>query len=159
MKHLLIIFFLACGMLIYAHVRIRKNAAKDNLENLVHSNYVTQVAHITTTGLPGSLHKEIKNPYYVSTITEREDAKGIDLNVSAYPNPTNCNLTVNIDNFKTNNLNVVLMDATGEEVLSKSLDLKLTELDLHAYPAGTYFAKIQNPSKAIKTFKIVKIKM
>lgn len=160
MKHLFVIFFLACGMIIYAHVKIKKNASKDNLENLVHSgNDVTHAAYSSFAILPGSLHEEVQNPYYVSTITQREDAKGIDLNVNAFPNSTNSNLTLRIEDFKSNNLNVLLMDASGEEVLSKVLDLKTTELNLHSYPAGTYFAKIQNPSRAIKTFKIIKIKM
>ncbi len=49
---------------------------------------VGQVVYTTNTGASGSVAQGVQQPFEISIVTGIEEAKGINLSVSAYPNPT-----------------------------------------------------------------------
>ncbi|MEJ5266144.1 MAG: hypothetical protein WHT29_12590, partial [Bacteroidales bacterium] len=58
---------------------------------------VGQVVYTTNSGTNGSVAQGVQQPYEISVVTGLEEAKGINLSVSAYPNPTTDYLTLRID--------------------------------------------------------------
>ena len=60
---------------------------------------VGQVFYTTNTGTTGSATQGVHQPYEISVITGLEEAKGIDLNCIAYPNPTSDFLILRINNY------------------------------------------------------------
>src|SRR6056297_4018314 len=71
---------------------------------------VGQVAYQTHTGTNGSVSEGVQQPFEISVVTGIEEAKGINLSVSAYPNPTTDYLTLRIDELEISNLSFQLYD-------------------------------------------------
>ena len=59
---------------------------------------VGQVAYKTHTGTSGSVSEGVQQPYEISVVTAIEKTKGINLSVTAYPNPTTDFLQLKIEN-------------------------------------------------------------
>ncbi|MGI6479934.1 MAG: hypothetical protein ACOX0M_10915 [Salinivirgaceae bacterium] len=67
---------------------------------------VGQVAYQTHTGTSGSVSEGVQQPFEISVVTGIEEAKGINLSVSAYPNPTTDYLTLEVEEFDLSNLSL-----------------------------------------------------
>ncbi len=75
---------------------------------------VGQVVYTTNTGTNGSVTQGVQQPYEISVVTAIEEAKGINLTVTAYPNPATDYLTLRIDEFEISNLSFQLYDMSGK---------------------------------------------
>jgi len=82
---------------------------------------VGQVVYTTNTGTTGSVAQGVQQPYEISVVTAIEEAKGINLSVSAYPNPTTDFLTLCIDEFEISNLLYQLYDMSGKLLQSEKI--------------------------------------
>lgn len=117
---------------------------------------VGQVVYTTNTGTKGSVAQGVQQAYEISVVTGIEEAKGISLNVSAYPNPTSNYLTVKVEKYETANLKYYLFDINGrllQTVKSTGIETQITMSNL--VPA-TYFVKVISNNQSIKEFKIIK---
>ena len=56
----------------------------------------------------------VQQSYEISVVTAIEEAKGINLAVTAYPNPTNDYLTLEVKDFDLSNLSYKLHDIHGK---------------------------------------------
>ena len=110
-------------------------------------------AHIPSNG---SVSEGVQQPYEISVVTAIEEAESIDLMVSAYPNPTIDNLTLEIKDFETSSFQFQLYDMSGKLWQSEKITEFNTNIDLSFLLPGTYFLKIIQSNKDYKTFKIVK---
>jgi hypothetical protein len=120
-------------------------------------NYsVGQVVYQTHTGTNGSVAEGVQQPYEISVVTGLEQANGINLSVSAYPNPTNDYLTLSADNFETSNLSYQLFYMKGKLLESKKLEGNQTRIVMSNLVPATYFLKVTQNNQEIKTFKIIK---
>jgi hypothetical protein len=117
---------------------------------------VGQVVYTTNTGTSGSVAQGVQQPYEISVVTGIEEAKAINLSVSAYPNPTTDNLTLRIDEFKISNLSYQLYDVDGKLLQSEKLTGTETQIDMSSYVPSTYFVRVINGNQSIKEFKIIK---
>lgn len=117
---------------------------------------VGQVVYTTNTGTNGSVAQGVQQPYEISGVTGIEEAKGINLTVSAYPNPTTDYLTLSVDNFELSTLNFQLYDMQGKLLESKKLEGNETSIVMSNLVPATYFLKVIQSNKAVKTFKIIK---
>jgi hypothetical protein len=61
---------------------------------------VGQVVYTTNTGANGSVAQGVQQPFEISVVTGIEEAKGINLSVSAYPNPTTDYLELKVESEK-----------------------------------------------------------
>ena len=111
------------------------------IENyLAPSNHVTEGFH------------QIYYPPRVDGINEETD----DLSVTAYPNPTSSNLTIEIPS-NTDDLDINITDALGRLVFTEKyignapLTINIDDLSM-----GTYLVSIISPEAIIKTIKIQK---
>ncbi len=123
---------------------------------------VGQIVYSTNTGSNGSEIQGVQQPFEISVVTELEEANGIILSVTAYPNPTNDYLTLNIDEYvqirhALSHLSYQLYDMNGKLLQNKKLIEAVTQIDMKNFVLSTYFLKIINNNKEVKTFKIVKL--
>lgn len=117
---------------------------------------VGQVVYTTNTGTNGSVAQGVQQPYEISVVVEIEQAKDINLICSAYPNPATDFLTLEVEIAANEKLFFQLYDMMGKLLVSKRLiDIRTTIPMTNLAPA-TYFLKITDNQKVIKTFKIIK---
>ena len=117
---------------------------------------VGQVVYLTNSGANGSEIQGVQQPFEISTVAEIENAKTINIICSAYPNPTNDLLIINIDNYNKDNLSYQLYDITGKSLESKKVESNVTSISMKSFLPGIYFLKITDNNNEIKIFKIIK---
>jgi hypothetical protein len=114
------------------------------------------VVYTTNIGTNGSASQGVQQPYEISVVTGLEEAKGINLILSVYPNPAMNYVTLKIENYKTENLTYQLYDNNGKLFENKKVTGSETQIDLSKLVISTYFLKIHESNKEIKVFKIIK---
>lgn len=117
---------------------------------------VGQVVYTTNTGTNGSMAQGVQQPFEISVIEGIEEAKSINLSVSAYPNPTTDNLTLKVENCDNTNLSYQLFNISGQLIETKKLEEKQTSLVMRNLLPATYFLKVIQGNKEVKKFKIIK---
>lgn len=117
---------------------------------------VGQVVYTTNTGTNGSVAQGVQQPYEISVISGIEQAKGINLICSAYPNPTTDFLTLNVENYDNENLSYQLFDISGKLLENKKLTSNETRIDMNNRVPAIYFLKVMDNQIEVKTFKIIK---
>lgn len=117
---------------------------------------VGQIVYTTNAGTNGSVAQGVQQPYEISLVTAIEEAKGINLSVSAYPNPVTDKLILTIHNFKISTLNFQLFDVRGKLLQSEKIKDGQTQIDMSSYVPSTYFVRILSKNQPVKEFKIVK---
>ncbi len=126
---------------------------------------VGQVAYQTHTSTSGSVAEGIQQTYEISVVIGLEEAIGINLSVSAYPNPTTDYLTLSInDNVKTRHdlslLSYQLYDMNGKLLQGEKIRGNQTSIVMSSLVPATYFVRVvktsHDLSQEVKTFKIIK---
>jgi len=117
---------------------------------------VGQVAYQTHTGTNGSVAQGVQQPFEISVVTAIEEAKGINLSVSAYPNPTTDYLTLEVKEYELSNLHFQLYDMSGKLLQNEKITGNQTSIVMSNLVPATYFVKVTESNKEVKTFKIIK---
>ncbi len=121
---------------------------------------VGQAFYNANVGAGGSMYEGVQQPYEISVVTEIEEAKEIELSVSAYPNPTTDYLTLSLGEASTSlSLQVMsykLYDINGKLLQSQKFTGTETQIDMSNYAPSSYFVKVVNGNQSIKEFKIIK---
>lgn len=117
---------------------------------------VGQMNYTTNTGTSGSACQGVQQPYEIYMVTSVDEAKDLNINLSAFPNPTFDNLTLKIESTNTKNLSYLLLDMNGKLLATQKLDGTETKIAMNNYAAATYFIKITENNNTLKTFKIIK---
>jgi hypothetical protein len=117
---------------------------------------VGQVVYTTNTGANGSVAQGVQQPYEISVVTGIEEAKEINLSVSAHPNPTTDYLTLGISEFDISNLSYQLYDINGRLLQNEKITGNQTRIEMSNLVPATYFVKVLQNQNEIKTFKIIK---
>jgi hypothetical protein len=117
---------------------------------------IGQVGYTSNTGTDGSVAAGVQQPFEISIISGIEEARGINLNCSAYPNPTAEFLFLKVDNYNKQNLWYMLYDITGRLLEHKKIADNETAIDMTDFLPAAYILKVVDNSKLVKTFKIVK---
>jgi hypothetical protein len=117
---------------------------------------VGQLVYTTNTGSTGTVAQGVQQPYEISVLTEVKEAKGIQLQCSVYPNPTTDYLTLKIDNYSPKEITYQLFDITGKLMDSGQIQDVETIIIMRDHVTATYFLKVTQNGKELKTFKIIK---
>ncbi len=117
---------------------------------------VGQVVYTTNTGTSGSVAQGVQQPYEISVVTAIEEAEGINLTVSAYPNPTTDYLTLEVKDFELSTFNFKLFDMSGKLLQNGKITGNQTSITMSNFVPATYFVKVVQGNKEVKTFKIIK---
>ncbi len=117
---------------------------------------VGQVVYTSITGPNGVVAQGVQQPYEISVVTRGEVVNGINLCVSAYPNPTVDNLTLSIHDFELSNLLYQLYDLEGKLLQNEKITGNLTSIAMSNLVPASYILKVIQGNKVVKTFKIIK---
>ena len=116
---------------------------------------VGQIVYITNTGITGSVAQGVQQPYEISIVLGI-DNHSINLELTAYPNPTTNYLTLNVGKAELSTLNFQLYDISGKLIESRKIISSSETITMENLPTATYFLKVTNNNKEVKTFKIIK---
>lgn len=115
------------------------------------------VVYTTNEGTGGNtVAQGVQQPFEISVVTGIAEAKGVSLQVSAYPNPTTDYLTVKVKNYKTANLQYMLFDINGKLLQIVKATGNETQIATSNLVPANYFVKVLDNKKEIKVFKIIK---
>ncbi len=117
---------------------------------------VGQVVYQPHTGTNGSVVEGVQQPYEISVVTTIEDVKGINLLVSAYPNPADDYLLLKVEGDKLIDLSYQLYDIQGKILQSGKITGNQASIAMGNLVTATYFVKVIQGNKEVRTFKIVK---
>ena len=113
----------------------------------------------------------VQQPYEIYDITdifandviERNGGSllGIDdekpeISLSAYPNPTDDFLTLLIESNALGEMKCTVYDVSGRQISERNIFAGETRLDMSGLPPATYFVRVTDNGRILKTFKIVK---
>ncbi len=115
-----------------------------------------QVAYTTNTSTSGTVTQGVQQPYEIFVVTGLEEAKGINLEFTVYPNPTTDFLKLNVENHELKNLCYQLYDINGNLLQKKEIINKETVIQTSDLAPAAYYLQISDNEKEIKTFKIIK---
>ena len=116
---------------------------------------VGQVVYTTNTANNGSLAQGVQQAYEISTSVGIEVTE-INLELVAYPNPTNSLLTLNIGNYNSEKLIYQLYDIQGMLLDSKQVINSSTTINAQKLSVGTYLLNVLDNNTLIKTFRIIR---
>ena len=116
---------------------------------------VGQIVYTTHTGTTGSVAQGVQQPYEISVVLGIENSL-IDLDISAYPNPTTQNLTLNIGNEISETLHFQLCDLSGKIIERRKISNRTETIHMENLATGPYFLKVSNANNEVKIFKIIK---
>ena len=117
---------------------------------------IGQIVYKTNSGTNGTVSEGVQQPYEISVITDIEEARDIILDFLVYPNPTNDNLRLFIKDFDINNVHYQLYNINGVLLQDQQVLDGETLIPMQGQQPSTYFLKILQGTKEIKTFKIIK---
>jgi len=120
------------------------------------SNYtVGQVVYTTNSGSNGSVAQGVQQPYEIS-ITSGINETAINLEMSIYPNPTANILQLSVETEKLQGVSYQLYDLQGKIIETKKVSVSNTTINMEGLSRATYFLKVSNNNKIVKTFKVIK---
>jgi hypothetical protein len=117
---------------------------------------VGQVTYTTNTGTNGSVSQGVQQAYAISEVTGIEQSKGISLECSVYPNPTQDYLILKVVNYDNVKLLYQLFDINGRPLKKQKIDGEVTTIYMEDILPGSYFLRVSDNQKEVKTFKILK---
>jgi hypothetical protein len=117
---------------------------------------IGQTFYITNTGTNGSVAEGVQQPFEISVVIGIEEANGINLSVSAYPNPTTDLLQLKVESEKLKDLSFQLYDMQGKLLHSEKIVSNQTGIEMRNLVPATYFLKVIQGNKEVKEFKIIK---
>ena len=116
---------------------------------------IGQVAYTTNTGSSGSVAQGVQHAYEIFTVGIKETELSITL--TAYPNPTTENLTLQINDYSNEKLSYQLFNVHGIKLSNGQIKAKQTEINTSSLPSATYFINIENQeNKKVQSFKFIK---
>ena len=116
---------------------------------------VGQVVYTSNTGSSGSVAQGVQHAYEIFTVGIKETELNISL--TAFPNPTTENLTLQISDYNNEKLWYQLFDMQGKQLSNGQVTAEQTQISLNSLPTATYFINIVNQeNKKVQSFKITK---
>ena len=114
---------------------------------------IGQVVYNTNEGSGGSSAQGVQQPYEISAVIGIEEVKNINLLVTTYPNPANDYLTLEVKDFEISNLYYLLYDIHGNLLRSEKITMNSTSIFVSNLLPATYFVKVVQGDKEVRTFK------
>ncbi|MBU0490030.1 MAG: T9SS type A sorting domain-containing protein [Bacteroidetes bacterium] len=117
---------------------------------------VGQVVYTTYNGASGSIAQGVQQPFEISVITGIEEAASVSLTISVYPNPASEQLTLRVNSFDISGLSYQLYDINGKLLENTTIEGTETNIIMSNLVPATYFLKVIQGDKDVKTFKVIK---
>jgi len=117
---------------------------------------IGQMVYTSNKGTGGSVSPGVQQAYEISIETAMKKTKGITLQCTVFPNPTTDFVMLKVEDFKIENLSYQLFDMSGKLLESKLVENMETSIAMDQHPSATYFLKVIQKDKVVKSFKIIK---
>jgi hypothetical protein len=116
---------------------------------------IGQALYTTNNGNNGSEAQGVQHAYEIYTVGIKETKLNILL--TAFPNPTTDNLTLQISDYNNEKLSYQLFDIQGKQLSNGKIVSQQTQININSIPVATYFIHIINQeNKKVQSFKIIK---
>ena len=116
---------------------------------------VGQVFFQSFSGNEGSVEEGVQQPFEIFVIPGVEDTSDINLLVTAYPNPTADYLTLSFGNIGFSDLSYQLVDLNGKLIKTEKITENFKNIAMGHLVSETYFVKVIQGNKKLKTCKII----
>ena len=117
---------------------------------------VGQVVYTSHIGNNGSVAQGVQQPYEISIVTGLDETKEINLSVAAYPNPTSDYLIMEVKGIQLSPFTFQIFDMNGKLLETKKMEGIQTKIVMSNLVPETYFVKVMEGNKEVKTFKVIK---
>jgi hypothetical protein len=116
---------------------------------------VGQVVYTANTGSSGNVEQGVQHAYEILVVGTKETTLNISL--TAFPNPTTENLTLDVSNYTHENLSYQLYDMQGKLLNSQQVQAEQTQINTASLPSAAYFIHVLNQeNRKVQTFQIIK---
>ena len=116
---------------------------------------VGQVVYTSVSGATGTSNQGVQQPFEFF-LTGIDDFPGIQLEMTAYPNPTRSSLNIRIDGDYQPGMSYQLYNTAGQMITGARIENVITEIPMQGLSAGNYLLRILNTEATLKTFSIIK---
>jgi len=117
---------------------------------------IGQIVYTTNAGTNASMAQGVQQAYEIAIVAGIEEAEGITMSISAYPNPTTDYLILSIDEFDISNLAYQLFDMNGKLLKNQGITGEQTRIYMSDFVAASYLVRVIQGKREVKTFIIVK---
>jgi len=124
--------------------------------NGVVSYSIGQTVYSSQIGTDGSVSQGVQQAFEISQVLSLEEASGINLLMSVYPNPTTNTLTLQVEKYSLEQLSYSFFDLNGRLLDEKKVLENQTIINVNGLPSSIYFLKVKSKNREIKNFKIIK---
>ena len=116
---------------------------------------IGQVVYTTNTGITGSVAQGVQHAFEIFTVSIKETELNISL--TAFPNPTSENLTLQISDYNNEKLSYQIFDMQGKQISKGQVTAQQTPINMNGLPSANYFIYVVNQeNKKIQSFKIIR---
>jgi len=116
---------------------------------------IGQVVYTANTDASVTVSQGVQQAYEIFTVGIKETELHISL--TAFPNPTTDNLTLQISDYNNEKLTYELLDIQGKVMHNGEIVGEQTQIDMNSLSLATYFVNIVNQeNKKVQSFKIIK---
>lgn len=150
----IIFFFITVGLQSQTSINTSGGSAKGNGGSVNYS--IGQIMYKTYFNKENSVIDGVQQPFEISEITSIFENSKMKLTLSAYPNPTEKNITLDIEDKVVPNLYYQIYGIKGELIRTNKITTSKTTIEMGEILAGTYFFRVMQENKIVKSFKVVK---
>ncbi len=155
--NILVLLIIGLSLLTEAQSTIASGGGNASSGGISVSYTIGQIFYSSIDSATFKVTEGVQQTYEILTATEIKEAENIKLIMNVFPNPTKNDLTLIIENYSIYNLTCSFIDISGKQLFTEQIKNKLTQIKISNYPVSTYFLKVFDKNKEIKTFKIIKI--
>ena len=116
---------------------------------------IGQIDYTQQSGSNGNVNQGLQQPYEIF-IVGIDDNKEISLEMVLYPNPTDSDIKLKIDQAFVGNLTYQLFDLNGRQLVNEKIISAVTSIRTSTLSSATFFLNVSDETQVIKTFKIIK---
>jgi hypothetical protein len=151
----LLLVTLSVGFLQAQHSTVTSGGNASGIGGTV-SYSLGQVAYTIAEGSGGFVAQGVQQPFEIAVVLDLDEAKGITLHSTLYPNPTSGSVTLQIENYDIQDLSYTIFDLNGRILSNDKISSNQTQISMGNFAKEMYHITIMKFNKELKTFKIIK---
>ncbi len=117
---------------------------------------IGQVVYTTNTGANASVAQGVQQPYEISVTVGLEEAPGINLECTVYPNPATDVIKLIVKDYDLENLSYQLYNISGKLLANERITNNTNIIEVQDLVPTTYFLNVLDNKKVVKAFRIIK---
>jgi hypothetical protein len=144
----------ACSSMILGQTSINSSGGNTSTDNGSISYTLGQLTYQSASNLSGSFGQGVQQTYNISTLNL--DEQEFNFKLSVYPNPTQDNLYLSIENYHDEQFTYLVLDIEAKVIKEAKVQSKEYILEMQQLPNATYYVDVHHSGKKVQSFKIIK---